>query len=971
MKPRQLSARSLVVTASALALWSVGSIGALVADDAAPPPTREQIEADWLRQEVVRGTGAVKPEEDAPGACDGVKNGKWGFHTALENDPWWQIDLGLVQPLGRITVYNRCDHTAGRALQLAVLLSDDGRDFQAVYRHDGTMFLGQPDGKPLVIALDGKHARYIRLQVPGNNCLHLDEVEIYAAGADENIALGRPATQSSVCEWSTRKATARGNNYPTRTVVERGLQLAASLERLMETDKAGQPSEAVQSEVVARKIVLLAIRALEEQLPADASEAQRRELYLQARWVVRRLALSSPLLDFDDLILVRGAPGKWSHMSDQYLGWWSQPGGGLYVLHDFKTDHPRLQCLTESFPPGNVLRPDVSYDGQRVLFAWCRHYPGLSQWPDKLDKTRLPEDSFYHLFEVQVDGSGLRQLTFGKYNDFDGRYLPNGEIVFCSTRRGQALQCSSSSAAATLTHPDLPESYVRCGGGPERPCAVYTLHAMDAAGQNLRPVSAFEMFEWTPSVDDQGRILYSRWDYVDRYGQNNMGVWSTLPDGSGAQAVYGNFTRNPECFFEARSIPGSRRLIFTASGHHSITAGSLVLLDTRYGPDSPRALTRLTPEVPFPESEGQPATYYANPFPLSEEQYLVAWSDRPLRFQGETNETAALGVYLYDAFGNLNLLYRDPAMGSQYPLPVRRRVRPPVVGQQAANTAQEAQLLLSNVYAGLDGVPPGSIKRLRVIGLPLKTHPTMNWPAIGVTTHDNGRYVLGTVPVESDGSARFRVPAGVTLYLQALDESGMAVQTMRSGIYLQPGQTQTCIGCHERRTTAPANQLVRAALRTPSRLTPGPEGSWPLDYATLVQPVLDQRCVSCHAPGAQDAAFDLTAPHSYDALVGYGTPSLKDLVIQRYREQKSVAGQCEASMNPVLKLLRQGHYDVRLSSDEWSRLITWMDTLGQRSGSFSAEQAEQLRQFRTQLDDLFVTDGASSDDAVPPSPETR
>ena len=276
------------------------------------------------------------------------------------------------------------------------------------------------------------------------------------------------------------------------------------------------------------------------------------------------------------------------------------------MLHDFKTDHAQLQCLTAEFPPGNVLRPDVSFDGRRILFAWCRHYPGLSDWSDKLDKTRLPEDSFYHLYEVNIDGTGLRQLTFGKYNDFDGRYLPNGEIVFCSTRRGQSVRYSAESAAATLTDPQLPECYVRCGGGPERPCAVYTLHAMDPAGEHLRPISAFEMFEWTPSVDDQGRILYSRWDYVDRYGQNNMGLWTTLADGTGVQAVYGNFTRNPECFFEARSVPGSRRLIFTASGHHSITAGSLVLLDPRRGPDDPTALTRLTPEVPFPESEGQP-----------------------------------------------------------------------------------------------------------------------------------------------------------------------------------------------------------------------------------------------------------------------------------------------------------------------------------------------------------------------------
>lgn len=953
--------------------------GASVArpDQAAAPPTREQIEADWLRQDAVRSFGPVTPEEDAVGACDGVKNGKWGFHTALEQDPWWQIDLGETRPLDRIMIYNRCDHTAGRAARLAVLLSVGGQDFQRVYEHDGTVFQGQPDGKPLVVRLAGQKSRYLRLQVPGQNCLHLDEVEIYGLGESRNLAIGRPATQSSVCEWSTRKDVARGNSYPTAQVVRQGLQLAASLRRLEDHLAVGgqaSPANGVRQgrQTIDEEVKTLEeVRAAEQRLKgaeqqraehqgADAPrtpeerDALRRELYLRARWAARRLALKNPLLNFRDLVFVRGAPGSWSHMSDQYLGWWSQPGGGLYVLHDFQTEHPQLQCLTEGFPPGNVIRPDVSYDGSKVLFAWCKHYPGLRDWPDKLDKTRLPEDSFYHLFEISVDGSGLRQLTFGKYNDFDGRYLPNGEIVFCSTRRGQATQCSPATAAATVADPALPECYVRCGGGPERPCAVYTLHVMDAAGHRMRPISAFEMFEWTPSVDEQGRILYSRWDYVDRYGQNNMGLWATLPDGTGVQAVFGNYTRNPECFFEARSIPSSRRLILTASGHHSITAGSLVLLDPTQGPDVSAALTRLTPEVPFPESEGRPKTYYANPFPLSEEHYLVAWSDRPLKFQGETNETVALGVYLYDACGQLTLLYRDPAMGSQYPLPVRPRPQPPVVGRQDQDAGQEARVLMLNVYAGLDGVSPGAIQRLRIVGLPVKTHPTMNSPAIGLTTHDSGRFVLGEVPVEPDGSAWFRVPAGVTFFVQALDAEGMAVQTMRSGAYLQPGQTQTCIGCHEQRTTAPANRAALATRREPSPLTPGPEGSWPLDYAVLVQPVLQRHCVACHQPGTDGEKFDLTAAQSYPSLVGYGAPSLKDLVIQRYREQRSTAGQCEARMNPVLKLLKQGHYDVKLAADDWSRLITWMDTLGQRSGSFSPAQEVQLRQLRESMAGLLT-----------------
>ena len=906
---------------------------------AAPPPTPAQIEADWLRQdEVRRADQPVRPEEDAAGACDGVKDGKWGFHTALEDDPWWQVDLGRSLAIDRLLIYNRCDHVANRAARLKVLLSDDGQAFRKVYEHNGTVFFGQSDGKPLTVSLDGAAARYVRLQLTGNNCLHLDEVEAFAVGDKDNAALTRRATQSSVCEWSTRtNPAARPRQYSTDEVVRRGLQLAASLQSLgTDVDRDVQRLEQMRDEW--------------KRLPPDAPEVERRRIHLDACWAVRTIALGNPLLDFRDLLFATSAPARWSHMSDQYLGWWSQPGGGLYVLEDFRSAMPRLRCLTEGFAPGNVLRPDISYDGRKVLFAYCRYHPGLSEWPDKLDKSKLPEDSFYHLFEMNVDGTGLRQLTRGKYNDFDGRYLPDGTIVFCSTRRGQATQCTPETAAATLRHDSLPECYVRCGGGPERPCAVYTLHVMDADGGNLRPTSAFEMFEWTPSIDNDGRILYSRWDYVDRYGQNAMGLWATYPDGTNAHAVFGNMTRNPECVFEARSIPGSPRLIFTASGHHSITAGSLVLLDPRRGSDTSDALTRLTPEVPFPESEGKPQTYYANPYPLSEEHFLVAWSDRPLKFQGQQNDMAALGVYLYDAFGNLNLLYRDPDIGSQYPLPIRPRPRPWRISDHVQRDAPaEAQMLVVDTYQGLPTIARGTIKRLRIVGMPVKTHPTMNSPEIGLTTHDSGRFVLGTAPVEADGSAFFRVPAGVTFFVQALDEAGMAVQTMRSGTYLQPGQTSTCIGCHEQRGTAPPAVAPMAAMRDPSKLTPGPEGSWPLDYTVLVQPMLDRQCVNCHRPGTDGAAFDLTAAKSYDSLVNFGTPSLKELVIARYREQRSQAGECEAQSNAALKLLGQGHYDVRLTADDWSRLITWMDTLGQRAGHFSPQQEEQLRRLRQKL----------------------
>jgi hypothetical protein len=320
------------------------------------------------------------------------------------------------------------------------------------------------------------------------------------------------------------------------------------------------------------------------------------------------MALANPLLDFDTILFVKRAPGMFPHVCDQYYGWWSRPGGGIYLLRGFKDNASRLQCLTRDWPAGNFLRPDLSCDGKKVLFAWCKYYPHVAGIKNKVDKEKLPEDSFYHLFEMNVDGSGVRQLTQGYYDDFDARYLPSGEIVFLSTRKGTSLQAGKASAAAS-GRSTCPDSYVRCGGDNHRPVAIFTLHVMDANGKNLCAISAFENFEWTPSVADDGRILYARWDYIDRFNGHFMSLWSTNPDGTNPQLVYGNYTTKPQCIFEARPIPNSRKLVFTATAHHSITGGSLALLDRRLGTEYERPLTRLTPEVCFPEAEGWPSCW--------------------------------------------------------------------------------------------------------------------------------------------------------------------------------------------------------------------------------------------------------------------------------------------------------------------------------------------------------------------------
>jgi hypothetical protein len=929
----------------------------LPAADAAGALTSEEIDADWDRQdrarEAARGQASgVTVEQDAAGGCDGVKTGKWGFHTQNEEQPWWQVDLGETLPLQRLLLFNRCDGGfAARNKALQVLISTDGSQFRQVFQNQGIAFLGFVDGKPLEVNLDGVAARYVRLQLPGKNYFHLDEVEIYPVDGNDNVALHKPATQSSTSPWSVRhdRPVSADPTFYTERHLQRGRKLAQNLSLLgVDVNEEAGMLDAVDAQL--------------QSLPSDSTLQQRCTLDRCVRRAIRQMSLNNPLLNFDEILFVKRAPGMFPHMSDQFYGWWSRGGGGIYILSGFKGDSPRVRCLTDDWPRGNFLRPDLSHDGRRVVFAWCKHYPHVADIKDKVAKEDLPEDAFYHLYEMNVDGSGLRQLTHGRYDDFDARYLPDGNIVFLSTRKGTALQVSAGSSLAT-TERTCPDSYVRCGGGNHRPVAVFTLHVVDGDGGNLHPISAFENFEWTPAVAHDGRILYARWDYIDRHNGPFISLWSTNPDGTNAKLVYGNYTTKPQCVFEARPIPNSHKLIFTACAHHSITGGSLALLDPAVGTEFERPLQRLTPEVPFPETEGWVDSYYANPYPLSEDHYLVSWGDKPLpkhRLMAPddpNNPRNALGIYLYDAFGNLTLLHRDPGISSMYPLPIRPRPKPPLRPNRVAwEGPAEGRFLLQDVYRGLPNVEPGSIKQLRIIAVPPKVQPHMNQPVLGVSREDPGKFVLGTVPVEEDGSAYFRVPSGMPVFFQALDERGYAVQTMRSLTYVLPDETLACIGCHEPRgSSPPGGNLPLAAARDPSRIILGPSGSWPLRYDTLVQPVLDRKCVSCHQPESTDAEaarFDLTASRSYDSLLNYAEGDLLQLAFEKDR---SLIGDCPAANSKLLRLLTsgEGHYDVQLDRDDVDRLVTWMDTYAHRVGSFSPEQEEQLRRLRHDLSEML------------------
>jgi hypothetical protein len=672
-------------------------------------------------------------------------------------------------------------------------------------------------------------------------------------------------------------------------------------------------------------------------LPAPRSRPEQRARYLQARWLKRRIALANPLLASRvgqtsspvPILFAKRVPTSYSHLVMQYFGWRARPGGGLYVLERPGESLATRDLLQGRLGTGSVLTPGLSWDTKRVVFSYSR-----------CDES----DPYFHLYEVGLDGSGLRQLTTGPYEDLMPAPLPDGGIVFSSTRR---------------------RGYARCFGAQfGDQWHVYTLHRMDADGGDLRTLSFHETNEWFPSVLHDGSVMYARWDYVDRHAVLHQNLWRTNPDGTSPVTLYGNQTEDPHCCFEAQPIPHSNKLIATASAHHSITGGSIVLIDPEVGYDGPAPITRVTPDVCFPEAEGWPQSYYATPWPLSEDDYLVSYSPKPLIAEPNPNDPAALGLYLLDRSGNRELLYRDPAIGSTSPLLVAPRPTPPVLPSALPKEAPDAgSFLLLDVYQGLPGVERGSVKALRLLQILPKATPVGDVPPIGLAGQEPGRLVLGTVPVEPDGSAHFSAPARKPLLFQALDERGLAIQTMRSITYLQPGERASCVGCHERRDTTPLAASALAASRAPSAIVPGPDGCAPFSYPRLVQPVLDRYCVSCHGAEKPAGGMCLTgtveAPwtRSYLALTGGRTFWQGDTnadvaakaLVPRFGGWNSVhstpvGGLYGSRGSRLMRVLLTGHHDVQLDPESLRCLAIWIDANAVFYGTFDpAEQAKQLR----------------------------
>ncbi len=672
-----------------------------------------------------------------------------------------------------------------------------------------------------------------------------------------------------------------------------------------------------------------ALEELQQQVEnlAGLERDDRVALYRRIRWLTREVALGNPLLGSRPIVFLKRRRFI-CQMLHEYLGYYYDygdiAGGGVHVLESPGRSLATRDLVGSRLPRGNFTTLALSFDARTIYFAFAPRGEGK---PDYYS----PDRRCFHIYAMDVDGRNLRRLTDGADDDFDPCPLPDGGIAFMSTRRG---------------------GFGRCHGSWE-PLPTYTLHRMDADGGRVRTLSFHETNEWHPAVLNDGRIVYSRWDYVDRSAANFHGLWVSNPDGTNPMALFGNYTRRINACFQPRAIPGSQRIVFVAGAHHADVGGSLVLVDpTRVGLDSHTGEDRfdslevLTPEVCFPEAPGWPGTYFHSPWPLSEDYFLVAFSFDPLPGMGpDVKKDTETGIYLFDRFGNLELLFRKQGLSCMYPILLAPRPVPPVVADtRDPALGEEAELVLTDVghsHLALPSARP--IRELRVFQVLPKTETHVaNQPRLGYANAESARMLLGTVPVDADGSAYFRVPPRKPLYFQAVDEQGRAVQGMRSIIYLQPGERRSCVGCHERPGTSPAVRHALASQRPPSTIQPGPDGSHPWSYPRLVQPVLDAHCVRCHDGSEKQETHppDLTAAPSEQFTRSY--ENLKPHV-RWYAWGEGIEGDVTrpghmpADESPLTKVLDDAHHagKVHLTDRERHRIYLWLDGNAAFYGTYS------------------------------------
>jgi len=534
---------------------------------------------------------------------------------------------------------------------------------------------------------------------------------------------------------------------------------------------------------------------------------------------------------------------------------------------------------------------DLHFDGGKMLFSM----------PGSHDR--------WQIWEIGLDGSGLRQVTPGEHVDvdnYDACYLADERIIFDSTRCFQGIPC--------------------VGGGN----TVANLFIMNADGTGIRQLCFDQDHNWCPTLLNNGRVLYSRWEYSDSPHYFTRLLFHMNPDGTNQMEYYGSNSPWPNSFFYAKPIPNRpTAVVAVISGHHGVARmGELLIFDPARGRQQADGAVQ---RIPGYGKEVEPLIgdqivnnswpKFLHPHPLSEKYFLVAMKPDP---------AALWGIYLVDVFDNLLLLKEEPGYRLFEPVPIRKRKRPPVIPDRVDPKRQDALVYLSDIYTGrgLEGVPRGTVKKLRLYEYHY-AYPRMGGHInIGIDGPWDVRRTLGTVPVEKDGSANFRVPANTPIAVQPLDEKGRALQIMRSWFTAMPGEVLSCVGCHESQSTVPPAKPTIAAIRKPSEIEMwrGPRRGF--SFKREVQPVLDKYCVGCHDGKHKDRPnFTVDRPSPFRNF----TPSYCELhpFVRRPGPESDyfmqVPLEYHVSTSELVQMLEKGHHGVKLDKEAWDRIVTWID----------------------------------------------
>jgi hypothetical protein len=711
----------------------------------------------------------------------------------------------------------------------------------------------------------------------------------------------------------------------------------------------------------------------------EPDELKAWELYLAVRRVKRRLMFKRPEVDFDEVVFVdvpytRGR--EWQHESRYRSIMCAADGGELSVLEGLSSGG-QLRKLAPADQPAAFLRPDVSYDGKKVLFCM-----------------KPQSGKGYHLYEIGADGKGLRQITSGGYSDIEPVYLPDNNIIFLTSRANVYGGCA----------PWAPQHITaRC----------------DSNGKNIYLLSVASEPEYSPSIMNDGRVIYTRWEYNDRGLNRIQSLWTMNPDGTASNTYWGNHSVYPDHLGEARSIPGTSLVMFNGMGHHDMYRGCIGVLDVNAGLNFPRGLKKVTCEVPWPEvGNGPTATEpmaddyhasglfggYKSPYPLSKELFLVS-ARAGQRNGGNSSREPNRGnfkLYLMDIRGNRELIH-EGKNNVLYAQPLRERKRPAMRpdmtlwpgSEKDGKAIAPGRFYSGDVYEGMDAKVKGLAKYIRVIecvqrnyttgcvdggGSPFGSGSTVAldspqfrggnpgkriidkpWgdgailagPAIAIASNTRLKRVLGTAPIAADGSFSFTAPPGKALYFQLLNADGLVLQSMRSWVNLMPGEQRGCVGCHKGQLNTPVSGNVRnLANRPPDKITPPSWGVRTLSYVSDIQPIFDKNCAKCHqGKGKGRKKLDLTLrpdpkkrwggifPEPYITLTCGDNPVNNFATIGR--RKPTIAGnffiwEQYPTFAPMTKWsyksrlinmhLKGEHNKVKLTKAELGKLIAWVDT---------------------------------------------